>query len=764
MKDNFYIVDEMGLVNFLTLNPSEKMIPFNLWFELNSLKIVDVHENNQHIRARQYKGSFITPLLTDQNKNFSHLKSCLAQMSLYQPYYPESFYNIWEFMDSKFIFINSNINSILCIGDENKMGMIEATMLYLEKNQIIYESNVYHCWLANNETYDIDSGTYQFQLPKIDYLSQTYKSIFLDNSEKLIKYELISIDVISYHKTIFDWTNEEKNLQATIFYLLMATSHLTNNGSILIKMNMLCRSNWNIIFQIASESFRECSFYRSSLCHPYNSEIYLFMTKFKRNSMKDSLNKIEYSCLKNLHRLETYKYGYVNTINVNINLINKYQSEINSWINKLSSNEELPMTDMPLEWHIKYDLYQVGHLWNQKYLSNQYDLYKPIKYSLLTSSQDFKIRPTIPYEIYCEAVYKKIIQKKSDLNICKRVLDTKPSEIFLDNPKDSSKFSHNMITWDHLMRCFDYHQSIKKELKFLGAEMVTNAWIKMYEMLKDINFVGDNITTFHLCEAPGAFISALNHYLTTRMDINWAWYAQSLNPSDNSLALQDHYGFIKKYPHKWLFGKDNTGDITHSCVIKSYASDSRLKKIDFMTADAGLKCHPRDLNEQEAYMAKINMGQIICILACLSIGKSAIFKTFLPLTEPLNLSMIYLLTHLFENVDMIKPMSSRSYNSEIYIILKGYNGISKAVLESLYMLLDDPKVTSKTLLFNDIDKKVFDSYSKAVKSLIGRQIQSLYENYYYYYNCDKINEINYQKYYDAWFKMNPVAELRKKLL
>src|SRR6202034_4489910 len=104
---------------------------------------------------------------------------------------------------------------------------------------------------------------------------------------------------------------------------------------------------------------------------------------------------------------------------------------------------------------------------------------------------------------------------------------------------------------------------------------------------------------------------------------------------------------------------------------------------DFMTADGGLYCSPNNLNEQEAYLAKINMGQIVCIFACLSVGKAAVFKTFLPISEPLTISMMYLVTHLFESVSMMKPVSSHSYNSEIYIVAKGYKGINQSVLNIL---------------------------------------------------------------------------------
>lgn len=55
---------------------------------------------------------------------------------------------------------------------------------------------------------------------------------------------------------------------------------------------------------------------------------------------------------------------------------------------------------------------------------------------------------------------------------------------------------------------------IKKEI---NPELLTQAWLKFYECLNQYELVGsitnESFSSVHLCEAPGAFISALNHYL-----------------------------------------------------------------------------------------------------------------------------------------------------------------------------------------------------------------------------------------------------------
>lgn len=60
------------------------------------------------------------------------------------------------------------------------------------------------------------------------------------------------------------------------------------------------------------------------------------------------------------------------------------------------------------------------------------------------------------------------------------------------------------------------YQKVKNEI---NPELLTQAWLKLYECLSQYNLLGDapgssnSLQTIHLCEAPGAFISSLNHYL-----------------------------------------------------------------------------------------------------------------------------------------------------------------------------------------------------------------------------------------------------------
>ena len=98
--------------------------------------------------------------------------------------------------------------------------------------------------------------------------------------------------------------------------------------------------------------------------------------------------------------------------------------------------------------------------------------------------------------------------------------------------------------------------------------------------------------SFHICEAPGAFISCINHYIHTKTQYNsYEWKSQSLKPKGSKSkkdTIGDTYGFMKKYPNHWDFGIDDTGDITNIENIKYYAKMAKEMNINLMTSDCGL--------------------------------------------------------------------------------------------------------------------------------------------------------------------------------
>lgn len=71
--------------------------------------------------------------------------------------------------------------------------------------------------------------------------------------------------------------------------------------------------------------------------------------------------------------------------------------------------------------------------------------------------------------------------------------------------------------WSRHTRNRNPAQQILSHLKSeIGGEFVTQAFAKFYECVSAypmVNNVGEVYQSIHLCEAPGAFIASLNHFL-----------------------------------------------------------------------------------------------------------------------------------------------------------------------------------------------------------------------------------------------------------
>ena len=90
--------------------------------------------------------------------------------------------------------------------------------------------------------------------------------------------------------------------------------------------------------------------------------------------------------------------------------------------------------------------------------------------------------------------------------------------------------------WYQLSKLANLTQRVMHRLRErVDAEMCTTAWAKMFELLAHYSLLPTGhkvVHTTHVCEAPGAFITATNHFVKTHLprDTSWTWTGLSLNP------------------------------------------------------------------------------------------------------------------------------------------------------------------------------------------------------------------------------------------
>lgn len=237
-------------------------------------------------------------------------------------------------------------------------------------------------------------------------------------------------------------------------------------------------------------------------------------------------------------------------------------------------------------------------------------------------------------------------------------------EIYKDNKKKAETIS---MTLDSL------HTAKKNIQKLLNLNIMSNGWLKMFEIMHIIRanygglFTKTTIKSFHICELPGAFIMACEYYLKAFHNIKLDWKAQSLNPNKFSEAFDDKYKIYENNKEKYYFGKNDTGDIID--LSNDYIN---FGKFDFITSDCGQKCENECMNEQDIFEMKLQYHQMIVALHCLNEKGCYIFK-FRMIYTKIAIYMIYKLYGYFYDIIIFKPYTSRPKNSEYYILCLGRN-------------------------------------------------------------------------------------------
>ncbi|XP_032415566.1 cap-specific mRNA (nucleoside-2'-O-)-methyltransferase 2 [Xiphophorus hellerii] len=216
-----------------------------------------------------------------------------------------------------------------------------------------------------------------------------------------------------------------------------------------------------------------------------------------------------------------------------------------------------------------------------------------------------------------------------------------------------------------------------------NAEICTQAWCKFYEILGTFDLLPEEalqngeLNSVHLCEAPGAFITALNHYMKTNESTrycDWGWVANTLNPyheaNGGSTTIVDDRLIANTLPW-WFFGSDNTGNIMlqkHLLDLQVFVSN--MRRVDVVTADGSFDCQENP-DEQEALVASLHYCEAAAALLLLSPGGSFVLKMF-TLYEHSSVCLLYLLNCCFRSVSVFKPATSKAGNSEVYVVCLNY--------------------------------------------------------------------------------------------
>ncbi|XP_055631951.1 cap-specific mRNA (nucleoside-2'-O-)-methyltransferase 2 [Toxorhynchites rutilus septentrionalis] len=277
------------------------------------------------------------------------------------------------------------------------------------------------------------------------------------------------------------------------------------------------------------------------------------------------------------------------------------------------------------------------------------------------------------------------------------------------------------------------------------AEFVTQAFAKLYECVYQYELVPPKIEAFysvHLCEAPGAFITGLNHYLKlNHPSIRWEWFANTLNPYYEgnclgSMIIDDR--FILRTLDSWCFGEDNTGDIMQRQNLDAIVRRSKqFEMVNLVTADGSIDCHDAP-EDQEDRVSQLHLAEAVTALKMLSSGGSFVLKMF-TFYEHCSVSLLYLLYVCFEELHVFKPCTSKPGNSEVYVIARSFRK-PKGIDSYLDRIFDNLHSSKSMFSVAHIPQYFVDNVQHCADEFMAHQQNVIERNIHFYENkCDLEN-------------------------
>lgn len=721
--------EKINIYNFYWDNIFKKDIVSALLYSFNVYGYNFIISNNIHfitkykIKKGKYEKSFgIKYLLSEKYENYSIVK--------YKPFSINFFYS-WEIVFRFKLLKENKTFNVLEISSHP--SFLEACFYYENKykknisnyNLIYPVKYQYSNKNINNKEY-IDGYTSLFKKhTNVDIYENYFDSEFVFNGNNK-KYDIISSNLsTNFNKNISYLTFENQNIHLFFSLFCHAVNHLELNGSFSLTVNNVTTKAVADILIIGKKYFEEVIPYQLKIYNKLKTFGTTVVFKNFRGIPKEDNDNLKKIFEKLLKYDETMEEKYINSMkNASTQISkNKYLKLIKPPLNKnfdykyINGFLDLP-SDSP-EYKFIYDfntrvyldkiafIQKVIHL-KESPPGIQEELKKEYKEQQLIESilwaKEFDLDTWIPDNKKTDKDFSKMILTDM-FSHSKLIVERlyRPEDVDIQTipiPDDferiKKKLAISALNID--TRDIDVWNSVKEEVRFykpgfkdnknLGKKLnltkivseitnlhtISQAWLKMYEITTLFDLFDKNketLKTYHICEAPGNFISAIDYYVKTHTNIkNFDWNAQSLN--FKTALIKDTYGFVKKYPNRWDFAPDESGDITKIQNIKYYG-DKYCKDVSLITSDCGLAF---SFNKPDDHFLKLYYSQSLFILLNLPKGGNFVAKYIMPVVSNIEISVIYLFYEHFDEVIFYKPLQNY-YSREFYIIGKGYNPITE---------------------------------------------------------------------------------------
>ncbi|KAL5287399.1 CMTR2.2 family protein [Megaselia abdita] len=208
-------------------------------------------------------------------------------------------------------------------------------------------------------------------------------------------------------------------------------------------------------------------------------------------------------------------------------------------------------------------------------------------------------------------------------------------------------------------------KSIKK------VDFVVRDWTKAYEIFSEFPLVqSGTLNSIHIENRSGGFITALNHFLHSHFeDVKWNWKAFTDNPYYEGRISTNRMDdrLISNTYDNWCFGADYTGELIDQANIDLFLEKCYEMGEIHLAIAAFSKELRTDFKNKELHLFESHFAGLVTALKALSNGGSLVFCTY-SLYRSVNISLMYFLNLVFEEVHICKPACASIVVFEHYVI------------------------------------------------------------------------------------------------
>jgi len=294
-----------------------------------------------------------------------------------------------------------------------------------------------------------------------------------------------------------------------------------------------------------------------------------------------------------------------------------------------------------------------------------YTLPKP-KDDIFGSKDNFQVSNVIEYPKFSLGFQHFLHQSKDKMKI-------------IDQFKDKKKVY--LVMNDYETNVDEYKDDISNVSgKYFGLDKIpeiqSREFYKLWEILLVFNLIpadGSKFKSVHLCEGSGSFLQAVMLFRDILckkgaskndqyhiLPINCEYGEDDINkPSDNFINY-----YKKEKPERVQIHKPSKG-FNVDDVIKQFKKDGT----DFITANSGFITEFEITQEHESL--RLILGQICAAIQIQNKGGHFVCKFYETFTN-VSCKIICMLNSLYGEVHIIKPVMSRGYTSERYVVCMNF--------------------------------------------------------------------------------------------